>query len=147
MSLIGNVKTAIQTKLTTLVPTYLQDVVVADIKQDPLDMELQAYPVAFIMPPAISTVELYDTNNVLRELTFTVMVIEKMENVQSTNQVEDLMEVMMNTIDSSITFSGAAVGGVQPSSSFPEPFIHKGQSLVVFDIIIKAKTLTTLTYS
>ena len=147
MSQINDVKNAIKTRLDTLVPTYLKAVEITDITRDPLDMDLQSYPVAFIMPPAIATVELYDTVNVLRELTFTIMVIEKMENVSTTSQVEDLMQVMLNTIDSSITLGGVAVGGVQPTSSFPEPFIHNARSLVVFDIIIKARTLTTLTYN
>lgn len=147
MSQINDVKNAIQTKLNTLVPTSLKEVIISDLKRDPLDADIQQYPVAFINPPAIATVELYDTVNVLRELTFTVMVVEKMENVSTTSQIEDLMNTILNTLDSSITFGGVAVGGVQPTSSFPEPFIHNGRSLVVFDIIIKARILTTLTYS
>lgn len=147
---ISAVKTQIKAALDALAgasPAVLRGVTITDIKKDPLDMEIQSYPHAFIMPPSIQTVELYDTNNVLRELTFVIMVVQKMDNITSTSEIEDLINTVMDAIDSNLTLQGTAVGGVQPTSSFPEPFIHSGKSLVVFDILIKARILTTLTYT
>lgn len=153
MSTINNAKQKIYDKLSTLVvwpiTTKLQlgSLTLADIKKDPLDTDIQRYPAAFIMPPAIQTVEWIDNRTVMRELTFTVMVIQKMDNINTASEVEDLMQAMMDLIDNSITFDNVAQAGVFPTASFPEPFIHNGRSLVVFDIIIKARVLQTLTYS
>jgi len=149
---ISAVKTKIKERLDTLVGAagsgaVLRGITITDLKQDPLDAEIQSYPHAFIMPPSIQTVELYDTNSVLRELTFVVMVVQKSENITTSTEIEDLINTIMDTIDSSITLQGTAIGGVQPTSSFPEPFIHMGKSYIVFDILIKARILTTLTYS
>lgn len=149
---IQAVKTKIKERLDTLVGAVgsgavLRGVTITDLKKDPLDAEIQSYPHAFIMPPSIQTVELYDTNSVLRELSFLVMVVQKQDNITSTSEIEDLINTIMDTIDSSITLSNTAIGGVQPTSSFPEPFIHNGKSLIVFDILIKARILTTLTYT
>lgn len=147
MSQIGNVKTAIQAKLQTLVGTSIGTLLVSDLKRDPLDAEIQTYPLAILNPPAIATVDRYETNGYIRELTFTITVVEKQENITSITQVEDLMETLLNLFDASITLGNTAVGGIVPTSSFPEPFIHNGKSLVVFDIIVKARTLTNLTYN
>lgn len=148
MSAINDVKNKISEKLTTLIGAgQLAGVSLADIKRDPLDAEIQSYPHAFIMPPAIQTVKWEDNRSVIRDLIFTVMVVEKQENITTTSQIEDLMQLIMDKIDNSITFDNVAVGGVFPTSSFPEPFVHNGRSLVVFDIIITARVLQTLTYT
>lgn len=147
MSAINDVKNKIKAKLDTLVPTYLKGVTLTDIKKDPLDMEIQSYPHAFIMPPAIQTVDWEDNRSVIRDLVFTIMVLQKQDNITTTSEIEDLMQAMLDVIDNSISFDGVAIGGVFPTSSFPEPFVHGGRSLVVFDIIIKARVLQTLTYS
>lgn len=152
MSAINDVKQKIYDKLATLVvwplttKTQLGSLQMADIKKDPLDMDVARYPACFIMPPAIQTTEWLDNRTVQRELTFTIMVVQKMDNVDTTSEIEDLMQTIMDTIDNSITFDNEAQAGVFPTSSFPEPFIHNGQSLIVFDIIIKARVLQTLTY-
>ena len=153
MSTINDAKNKIKEKLDTLVAwpitakTQLGSVVIADIKRDPLDMDVQRYPVAFIMPPAIQTVNWEDNRSVVRELTFTVMVVQKQDNINTTSEIEDLMETILNLIDNSITFDNVARAGVFPTSSFPEPFIHNGRALIVFDIIIKAHVLQDLSYT
>jgi len=153
MSTINDVKQKIYDKLSAIVafPTTanapLADLYQADIKRDPLDQDVQRYPVAFIMPPAIQTVDRLDNRTHICDLVFTVMVIEQQDNISTTSQIEDLMQKMLDTIDNSITFDNTAVGGVFPSSSFPEPFIHNGRHLVVFDIIIKARVTQDLTFA
>lgn len=153
MATINDAKNKIKAKLDTIVTwpltTKLQlgSVVIADIKKDPLDMDIQRYPVAFIMPPAIRTSAWVDNRSVIRELTFTITVIQKQDNINTTSEVEDLMETILNLIDNSITFDNVAKGGVFPTTSFPEPFIHNGRALIVFDIIIKANVLQDLSYT
>ena len=152
MSVINDTKQKIYDKLAVLVAwpltTKLQlgSLTLADIKRDPLDTDIQRYPAAFIMPPAIQTTEWLDNRTVQRELTFTIMVIQKMDNINTTSEIEDLMQAMLDVIDNSISFDDVAQAGVLPTSSFPEPFIHNGRSYVIFDIIIKARVLQTLTY-
>ncbi len=153
MSVINNAKQKIYDKLATLVAwptttkTQLGSVVMTDIKRDPFDTDIQRYPCAFIMPPAIQTVDWVDNRTVTRELTFTIMVIQKQDNINTTSEIEDLMQAMLDLIDNSITFDNVARGGVFPTSSFPEPFIHNGRGYIVFDIIIRARVLQDLTYT
>lgn len=147
MSVINDVKNKIKEKLDTLNPTYLKYVEISDIKRDPLDQELQSFPACFIMPPAIGTVQRLDNRSIIRELTFTIMTILKQDDIVNTQQVEDLMQAMMDVIDNSITFDNVAVGGVVPTSSFPEPYIHSSKTYVVFDIIIKARVVQNLSFS
>lgn len=145
MSVINDVKVKIQAKLAAV--TGLAAVVLTDIKKDPLDMELQSYPVAFVMPPAIENAIWLDNRSVQQDLVFRVMTLEKMENVQTTSQIEDLMRDMVFALNNSITFDNVAVAGVLPSTSTPEPFIHNGKTFIVFDIIVRARVVETLTYS
>lgn len=153
MSVINDAKQKIYDKLSVLLAwpittkTQLGTIEIADIRRDPLDMEIQRYPAAFIRPPAIQTVAWEDNRSVVRELTFTVTVIQKMDNLTTTSEIEDLMEAMMNLIDNSITFDNVARAGVFPTASFPEAYTHGSHNLIVFDIIIKAHVLQELTYT
>lgn len=147
MSVVNDVKNKIKEKLDTLVPATLKYVEVTDLKRDPLDQELQTFPACFIMPPSIATVNRLDNRSITRELTFTVMVMLKQDDIVDTEQVENIMQAMMDVMDNSITLDNVAVGGVSPTASAPEPFVHSGKSYVVFDIIIKAKVVQSLTFS
>lgn len=148
MSAINDVKNKIKDKLATI--TDLKTVMVSDIRKDPLDQEIQSYPACFIMPPAIGTVQRSDNRSVLRELTFTVMTVLKADDLPSANAtgfVEDLMQQMLDVLDNSITLDNLAVGGLVPTSSFPEPFVHSSNSYIVFDIIVKARVVQTLLFN
>lgn len=147
MSAINDVKNKIKDKLATI--TDLKTVMVSDVRKDPLDQEIQSYPACFIMPPAIATVQRSDNRSILRELTFTVTTVLKADDIPSDNPtgwVESLMQQMLDVIDNSITLDGLAVGGVAPTSSFPEPFVHSSNSFIVFDIIIKARVVQNLSF-
>lgn len=145
MSVINDVKNKIAEKLEAC--DGLEEVIVTDIRKDPLDMELQAYPVAFVMPPAMENSVWLDNRSVQYDLVFRIMVLEKMENVQTTSQIEDLMQDMCFKMNNSITFDNVAVAGVMPATSMPEAFIHNGKSLVVFDILVRARVVEELTYA
>ena len=145
MSNIGNVKAQIKTVLDTLVPTYVQSVTISDIKKDPLDAEIGAYPAIFIMPPALGASERLDNRTNLRDYTFFLLVVMKGEDTD-TPDVEDLMERVINVLDNAITLSGTAIGGITPVTSTPEAFQHNSRDLIVFDVIIKARVTETLTF-
>lgn len=147
MSAINDAKNKIKEKLDTLKPDFLKTVEISDIKRDPLDAEVQSFPAAFIMPPAFATSGRLDNRTLLREFTFTVMVVLKQDDIVDTEQVENLMQAMVDVIDNSITFDNVAQGGVTPSTSFPEPFQHGGKSLIVFDIVIKCRLAQSLSFS
>lgn len=147
MSAINDVKNKVKEKLDTLVPASLGTVLITDIKKDPLDMEVFTYPAAFIMPPALGASSRLTNKELIRELTFSIMVVLKQDDVINTQQVEDLMQAMVDVLDNSITFDNTAIAGVTPTTSFPEAFIHNGNSLIVFDILCKARVVQLLTFS
>lgn len=145
MSNIGNVKAQIKTVLDTLSPTYVKSVTISDVKKDPLDAEIGAYPAIFIMPPALGASERLDNRTNLRDYTFFLLVVMKGEDT-NTPDVEDLMERVVNVLDNAITLSGTAIGGITPVTSAPEAFQHNSRDLIVFDVIIKARVTETLTF-
>jgi len=146
MSTIGNVKNQLKTLLDTLVPTYIKSVVITDVRKDPLDLEVGSYPVAFIMPPSFETSGRLDNRTLQREYTFIIMICMRAENLTGNVDVEDLQERIANVLDNSITLAGNAQAGIQPVVSRPEPFQHNGRDLIIFDVIIKARGLETLTF-
>ncbi len=146
MSTVGNIKARLKTTLDTLVPTYVKSVTLSDIKKDPLDAEIGQYPAAFIMPPALGASERLDNRTNLRDYTFFILVVMRAEDLQSTADVEDLMERIINVLDNDITLGGTAIGGITPVTSVPEAFQHNGRDLIVFDVIIKARATETLTF-
>lgn len=146
MSTVANIKARLKVTLDTLVSTYLKSVTSSDIKKDPLDAEIGQYPAAFIMPPALGASERLDQRTNIRDYTFFILVVMRAEDVQTTADVEDLMERIINVLDNDITLGGAAVGGIMPVTSQPEAFQHNGRDLIVFDVIIKARATETLTF-
>jgi hypothetical protein len=146
MSTIGNIKTQIKTVLDALAPTYLKSVTLSDIRKDPLDAEIGAYPAAFIMPPSLGASDRLDNRDVLRDYTFFILVVMRAEDLSTTADVEDLMERVVNALDDSITLDGNAVGGIVPVTSAPEAYQHNGRDLIVFDVIIKARALQMLNF-
>ena len=144
MSKIGNIKTQIKTILETLVPDHLAAVEMADVRKNPLDGDIIGYPHAFIYPPSLETSEWYDNKTSRREYVFAIMFIMKAENITSASEVEDLMEVIMNTLENEVTLNGTADAGILPSTSRPEAYSHGDKTYMVFDIIIRAKAINVI---
>ena len=145
MSTVGNIKNRIKDLLDTLKPTYLAEVEITDIKQDPLDGDIIGFPHAFVYPPSLESADWIDNKTSRRDYIFAIMVIMKSENITSTSDVEDLMEIIMNTIENDITLGGHAVAGIQPMTSRPEAYKHGDKSYIVFDIIIRARAINIIT--
>lgn len=144
MSTLGNIKTEIKTILDTLVPASLAAVEILDVKKDPLDGDIIGFPHAFIYPPSLESAGWIDNKTAQREYVFAIMILMKGENVTSSSQVEDLMEVIMNTLENEITLNGTAQAGILPSTSRPEAYKHGDKTYIVFDIIIRARALNTI---
>lgn len=144
MSTLGNIKTQIKTILETLKPTYLAEVEMTDVRKNPLDGDIIGYPHAFIYPPSLETSEWIDNKTSRREYVFAIMFIMKAENITSASDVEDLMEVIMNTLENEITLNGTANAGIFPSTSRPEAYSHGDKTYIVFDIIIRARALNVI---
>lgn len=145
MSTIGNIKSRIVALLTTLKPTYLAEVEATDVRKNPLDGDIVGFPHAFVYPPSLETANWIDNRTSNRDYIFAIMVMMKSENISSNSDVEDLMELIMNTIENDITLNGTAQGGIMPMTSRPEAYKHGDKSYIVFDIIIKARALNMLT--
>jgi hypothetical protein len=144
MSTIGNIKTAIKTILDGLVPATLAAVEVTDVRKDPLDGDIIGFPHAFIYPPSLETADWIDNKTSRREYVFAIMVLMKAENITTASDVEDLMETIMNALENEITLNGTAQAGIFPSTSRPEAYKHGDKTFIVFDIIIRARALNTI---
>lgn len=118
-----------------------------DLKKDPLDGDIIGYPHAFLMPPAVENAGLVDNKTLRRTYTFTIMVVQKAENISTTTQIETLMEAVMDKFDNSVTLDNEAVAGLEATTSVPAPISHGGKSLIIFDVIVRAKALYDLTFT
>lgn len=145
MSTAGNIKNRIYDLLVTLKPSILAEVEITDIRKDPLDGDIVGFPHAFVYPPSLETADWIDNKTSRRDYIFAIMVIMRSENINSTSDVEDLMESIMNTIENDITLGGTAVAGIQPMTSRPEAFKHGDKSFIVFDVIIRARAINIIT--
>lgn len=144
--LITDIKNAIKTKFDGLKTAgTLGEVQVDDFKVDFLDRDIAVYPCAIITSPTVEGG--YFTNNQNeRTYTFNVAIVNKGENIATANDIETLAETIIDAFDNDPTLGGKADGGVEPSSSAPEPVTSQGKSFVVFTITIKAKAIKDLTF-
>lgn len=139
MSNIQTVKAKIKTELDALVTaSTLGKAVSQSVKENPLEQEHSAYPVAVLTPPAIEN-EILDNMNNLRVYEFGIVLIHKVENLASTTALEETIEAIINHFDDHVSLDGIAVGGVEPASSSPAPLDYNGKSLVVTEITLRVK--------
>lgn len=143
MSNIQTIKAAIKTELDALVTaTTLGKAVSQDFKQNPLDQEHSAFPVAVLTPPSIEN-EILDNTSNMRTYEFGVVLIEKPENLTSSTDLEQTIEAIMNHFDDHITLDGQACW-VEPASSSPAPIDYHGKSLIVTEILLRVKVDRTI---
>lgn len=144
---IQTIKNNIKTNLDALVTdTVLGAAISADIRRDPLAADFPAFPCAVLMPPGVES-EVLDNRSVTRTYTFDVMVVVNAENLESTTQVEEMTEDILDKFDNDPTLGGSALGGVLPVSSAPVPFQHNGKDLIVVVVQIQAKEVVNLSFS
>lgn len=146
MSALSTLKDAIKTRLDALVTaTTLKGATITDLRKNPLDEDIQAFPWAFLMPPATDS-DVVDNRTVLRTFTFDIMVVEKAENITSSTQIENLLEAVLNEFDNNPTLGGTADGAVLPATSAPQPIDHLGKNFTVFFVQLKCNRTQSLTY-
>lgn len=148
MSLISDIKTKIKAKLDALVTaTTLGEVFVDDFKATSIfDRDYGAYPVAVLTSPSLENIAATNRDN-LRKHIFQILVIMKGENVATAYDVENLMETIVNEFDNDPTLTGTADGGVEPSTSIPEPVVSRGKSYIAFSITIRASAIKSLSFT
>lgn len=117
-----------------------------DLRKNPLDEDIPGFPAAYIMPPATESVAV-DNRTLLRTYTFDILIIVKSENLTSSSDVENLLEVLLNTFDNLPTLSGAADGAVDPATSTPEPVQTKNGDMIVFFLKLRVNRTETLTFA
>lgn len=147
MATIQTAKNKIVTMLQTLERAEtLREVVVQDLKKDPLSRDFASYPVAVITPPSLDQSEVLDNRSNVRTYQFAIVVLMKPENFDTTTDVENLQETIINLFDNDPTLSGNADAGLEPAFSRPYPLNHAGRDLVFFEIYLRVKIRKDLTF-
>lgn len=147
MSIIQDIKNNIKTHLDNLVTDGVLSVaIMTDIKKDPLAADFPSFPCAVLMPPSLDS-QILDNRSLLRTYSFDIMVMVNAENLQSTTELEEMIEDIVDEFDNDPTLGGTARGGVLPVSSSPQPFQHNGKDLIMVIIQIQAKSDVSLSFS
>lgn len=145
MSQSSAIKAQIKTILDALVSGgTLGQVIEDDFKVNIWQRDFSTFPVAILIGPATDSSAETNREN-MRTYTYQIMILQLVENIRSVSAVEDLLELVLNAFDNAPGLAGAAVGGLFPSSSVPEPVVAGGRSMVIFSVILKAKTLYQIT--
>lgn len=143
---IATIKAAIKTNLDALVTdTVLAGAESANIKKDPLTVDVPAYPYAFLMPPAMSS-DVLDNHTNLRTYTFDIVILYQAEDIAGTADIEESIEAIVTKFDNDPTLGDTALGGVLPVSSAPAPYKHGTRDMVMVVVEIAAKETVSLTF-
>ncbi|MDQ3158806.1 MAG: hypothetical protein M3P98_01555 [bacterium] len=145
--MISAIKNKIKDKLDALkVAGTLGLVIMDDLKVGILDRDFSAFPVAVIQPASIEGTYFTNRQN-SRKHNVQIVVIQKVENITGSSDIETLAETLIDAFDNDPTLGDTASGGVEPSSTVPEAVTSKGKSMIAFSILIKAKAIKDLTFS
>lgn len=140
------IKNRIETLLNVLkVAGTLGEVRKEDLKTPFTVLDVSAFPVAIVTPPAIEA-DFFTNRQNERSYIFQVHVIQKAENIASATDIEDLAESIMDAIDNDPTLGNTSDAGVQPTISQPEPVTSGDSSFIAFTVTIKAKAIKTLNF-
>ncbi|CAB4151557.1 hypothetical protein UFOVP594_21 [uncultured Caudovirales phage] len=144
---IKTIKDNIKLNLDALVTSsVIAGCTITDIKKNPLGADIPDYPYAYLMPPSVNS-DVSDNRSNLRTYTFDVVIFVNAENLTSTTELEEMIEDVLNKFDNDPTLGGAALGGVLPVSSAPQPLQHNNKDLIMVVVTILAKEIVTLTFS
>ncbi len=148
---IHTIKDNIKTILDGLVTTgTLKEVQVDDYKKGLLSRDFTQFPTAILTTPTLESTAATNVQN-LRTYTFEIIVVMNAENITSSFDVEDLIENIINQFDNDPSLkaggaTGAADGGVEPSSSTPEAVTSGSKNYIVFGITVRAKAIRDLSF-
>lgn len=144
---LATIKLEIKANLDALVPTTLGEVQVDDNRggTDIFDRDFGKFPVAVLTTPAITS-DYFTNRENGRTYEFTIFVLQKLENVTSAMDIENLIEAVLGAFDNDPTLNGVAHGGVEPSSSPVASFPSRGKTYIAFTITLKARESIPLTF-
>lgn len=149
---LNTIKTNIKAVLETLQrKEIVRDVQVDDFKKGIFNRDFSGFPVAILTTPTVDSRAETNVQN-LRTYTFEILFIVNAEEVTDATQVEDLIENILNEFDNDVTLkgdtaTGAADGGVEPSTTTPEAIQSGGRNYIAFSVIIRAKAIRDLTFT
>lgn len=129
----------------------LKQVVVDDFKKGILSRDFAAFPVAILTTPTVDSRAETNVQN-LRTYTFEILFLVNAEEVTDATEVEDLIENILNKFDNDVTLkgdttTGAADGGVEPSTTAPEPITSGSKNYIAFSVILRARAIRDLTFT
>lgn len=145
MSKSANIKTAIKEKLDTIVGNGLGEVIVDDFRVDMTQRDAASYPLALVTTPAISSYAETNRDN-MRTYTYKITVLIRGDNVESTTAVEDLAEQIIDLFDNDPTLGGNCDGAIDPATSEPQAEVTPDRTWIWFEVTLRCKALTTLTF-
>ncbi|MBI4119243.1 MAG: hypothetical protein HY456_00160 [Parcubacteria group bacterium] len=147
------IKERIQTLLNQLkAQEVLREVHVDDLNTTSIfDRDFASYPVAILMPASIESDYLTNNQNI-RTFEYDIGIIHKRDEISNPTDIEDLRDTIMNKFDNDPTLkagnaSGVADGGVEPSSSRPEPIVSRGKAFIFFSVTIRARAVKDLSFT
>ena len=149
-SKLNTIKTNIKATLDTLQrKEIIRDVQVDDFKKGIFNRNFSSFPVAILTTPTIESRAETNVQN-LRTYTFEILFLVNAEEISDPMEIEDLIENILNEFDDDVTLkggtsTGAADGGVEPSTSAPEAITSGGHNYIAFSVILRARAIRDLT--
>ncbi len=114
-----------------------------DYKKDVWTADYSRFPAAIVLPPAITS-DAEDNQNNLVNYQFTILILQKPENIQQPTDLEDLIDAVLQVFATDYTLAGIAEGGVLPPKIDSAPVNTGDRSLVATVVVLNAKSLYTL---
>lgn len=114
-----------------------------DYKKDVWTADYSSFPAAVVLPPSITS-DAEDNRNNLINYQFTILILQKAENIQTSTDIEDLIDAILQKFASDYTLAGIAQGGLLPPKIDSAPVNTPDKALVATLVILNAKALYTL---
>lgn len=146
MSAMGDIKSKIKERLELLVTAgILGEVQVDNAAADVFERDIGKWPCAILATPSTQSNYFQNTQNT-RTHTFEIIVVQKQENVNAQDDIENLIEAILDEFDKVPSLSGAATGGVEPTSSPVEKIPAKGGTYIAFAVTLKCRVIKDLIF-
>jgi len=112
-------------------------------KPDVYSMDIAKFPVAIIGPGEVKS-DAADNQNNIRTYQFQVFIMQKAENMTGDSDVEDVLDAILNALDTDFTAGGTAVGGILPVESVTGKVISGDKVYICTSILVNAKAIYQL---
>lgn len=144
----SKIKAQILANLNALVAVNgtLGAVIERDINNDILNTDMPAYPCAILGTSSMSADWEFPQAN-KRVYRFDILVVQLQDNLPDLGYMEDLRDALAIQFDNNVTLAGTAPLGVSAVFSERVTYADKGKNFVLFNVTIRATTLTCLNYN